>query len=75
LISSDNHLGYKEKDEIIGEDSFDAFNEVLELAVSMNVDFLLLGGDLFHEHSPSQNAYYKCSKIFNKHVFGNALAP
>lgn len=75
MISSDNHLGYKEKDEIIGEDSFDAFNEVLELAVSMNVDFLLLGGDLFHEHSPSQNAYYKCSKIFNKHVFGNALAP
>jgi double-strand break repair protein MRE11 len=46
-------MGYKEKDEIIGEDSFDAFNEVLELAVQTNVDFLLLGGDLFHEHSPS----------------------
>jgi double-strand break repair protein MRE11 len=34
---------------------------------------LLLGGDLFHEHTPSQNAYYKCSKIFNKHVFGDRV--
>ena len=59
---------------MIGEDSFETFNEMLELAVHEQVDFVLLGGDLFHEHTPSQNAYYKCSKIFNKHVFGDALA-
>jgi len=46
---------------------------VLEIATKENVDFLLLGGDLFHEHTPSQNAYYKCSKIFNKHVFGDRV--
>ena len=65
-------MGYKEKDDILGEDSFEAFNEVLEVAANQHVDFVLLGGDLFHEHTPSQSAYYKCSKIFNKHVFGDA---
>ena len=49
LITTDNHLGYKEKDSIIGEDSFNAFEECLQIANQQGVDFVLLGGDLFHD--------------------------
>ena len=70
IITSDNHLGYKEKDPEIGNDSFRVFDEVLETASNMNVDFVLLGGDLFHENRPSAETYLKASEIFNKHVFG-----
>ena len=44
--------------------------EALELSHGVNADFVLLGGDLFHEHRPSADTYFKASKIFNKHVFG-----
>lgn len=59
LVATDNHLGYAEKDAVRGEDSFTTFEEILELAVSENVDMILLGGDLFHDSVPSQNALYK----------------
>ena len=32
LITSDNHVGYAEKDEIRGGDSFTSFEEVLKIA-------------------------------------------
>ena len=47
-----------------------AFDECLELANTNEVDFVLLGGDLFHEARPSAHTYFEASKIFNKHVFG-----
>ena len=53
LISSDNHIGYQEKDKYYGEDSFNAFEEVLELANKQKTDFVLLGGDLFHDLRPT----------------------
>jgi double-strand break repair protein MRE11 len=53
LVSTDNHLGYKENHHILGDDSFDAFEEILQAAKRNSVDFLLLGGDLFHEITPS----------------------
>ena len=31
LITTDNHLGYKEKDNIVANDSFLAFNESLKM--------------------------------------------
>lgn len=31
MITTDNHLGYKEEDKITGNDSFYAFNEALQL--------------------------------------------
>jgi len=64
-------MGYKEKDKETYDDSFHAFDESLKYANDREVDFVLLGGDLFHEHRPSANAYFKCSNIFNEHVFGN----
>lgn len=59
MVATDNHLGYAEKDAVRGEDSFTAFEEILEMAVSEDVDMILLGGDLFHDAVPSQNAMYK----------------
>ena len=53
LVASDNHVGYKETDSIRGEDSFEAFEEVFKIAQEEKVDFILLGGDLFHETNPS----------------------
>ncbi len=49
LISSDNHLGFKENDFIRGEDSFIAFDEVMRISKREKVDFVILGGDLFHQ--------------------------
>ncbi|CAI2360966.1 unnamed protein product [Moneuplotes crassus] len=69
-ISTDNHCGYKEEDPIIGDDSFLAFEEVLETAVQENSDFLLLGGDLFHEKKPSRKTVVRVTELLNKHVFG-----
>jgi len=35
------------------DDSFTTFEEVLQMAVEHEADFLLLGGDLFHDNKPS----------------------
>lgn len=49
MISTDNHLGYAEKDPIRGNDSFAAFEEVLVLAKYHNVsDFYSLSSGLVH---------------------------
>lgn len=63
MVATDNHLGYGEKDAVRGEDSFTAFEEILEMAVAEDVDMILLGGDLFHDAVPSQNSIYKCVEI------------
>lgn len=42
-----------------GDDSFIAFEEVLQHAVQNGVDFILLGGDLFHDARPSSNCINK----------------
>ncbi|KAI0561087.1 DNA double-strand break repair protein Mre11 [Gracilaria domingensis] len=66
LISTDNHLGYLEKDPIRGDDSFRAFEEVLELANANDVDMVLLGGDLFHDNKPSRSTIVKTMKILRR---------
>lgn len=70
-ISTDNHMGYKESDPIIGEDSFLAFEEVLQTAQKNESDFLLLGGDLFHEKKPSRDSINKVTKLLNTYVYGD----
>ena len=71
MVSTDNHLGFKENHQIRKNDSFEAFEEVLKKAKDLNVDFLLLGGDLFHELNPSQESLYKCLKIMKEKIFGD----
>ena len=36
------------------DDSFVSFEEVMQKAVEMDVDMVLLGGDLFHDNKPSR---------------------
>ena len=67
LISSDNHLGAWEKDEIRKQDSFAAFDEVFQLATSHGADIVLLGGDLFHDNRPSRATVVKAMSTLSKH--------
>lgn len=55
FIATDTHLGHKEKDPVRGNDSFVVFEEILRLALSLNADFVLHGGDLFDLHKPSRS--------------------
>lgn len=71
LISTDNHLGYNEPSYDLGEDSFRTFEEVLHLAVSNNVDMLLLAGDLFHENKPSRKTLYKTMRLLRTYCFSS----
>ncbi|XP_051858463.1 double-strand break repair protein MRE11 [Drosophila albomicans] len=71
MVATDNHLGYCEKDAVRGEDSFIAFEEILQMAVDEDVDMILLGGDLFHDAVPSQNAFHKCIELLRRYTFGD----
>jgi metallophosphoesterase superfamily enzyme len=70
LIFTDNHVGFKEKHHIRGEDSFDTLEEILSIGERENVDFALQSGDLFHDLYPSHDCICKTLRIFEKHVFG-----
>lgn len=71
LISTDNHLGFLEKDPLRGNDSFRAFEEVLALAKSNHVDMVLLGGDLFHDNKPSRRTLVRTMNILRKFCLGD----
>ncbi|XP_068243808.1 double-strand break repair protein MRE11 isoform X2 [Palaemon carinicauda] len=71
LIATDNHLGYAERDTERGDDSFETFEEILELAVEKEVDMILLGGDLFHENKPSRQCLVRCMDLLRKYTFGD----
>lgn len=71
LIASDNHLGYAERDAVRGEDSFNSFREVMELAKAEEVDMVLLAGDLFHENKPSRKSMYQAMRSLRLNCLGN----
>lgn len=71
LISTDNHLGYLEKDTIRGEDSFRAFEEVLKIAKEEQVDAIILGGDLFHENKPSRKCIHRTMELLRHYCMGD----
>lgn len=71
LVTTDNHLGYCEKDSVRGDDSFVAFEECLEEALKNDVDFILLGGDLFHDANPSANSMHRCMKLLRRYTLGD----
>lgn len=70
LVTTDNHLGYMEKDADRGEDSYKAFEEALRIAEQEQVDFILLGGDLFHENKPSRDCLARCQRLLRQYCFG-----
>ncbi|KAF7995172.1 hypothetical protein HCN44_004644 [Aphidius gifuensis] len=72
LIATDCHLGYEIKTKRAQDnDSFITFEEILELAVKHDVDFVLLGGDLFHDAKPSQKVILECVRLLKKYCLGN----
>ncbi|GAB4849557.1 meiotic recombination [Ancistrocladus abbreviatus] len=71
LVATDCHLGYMEKDEIRRHDSFEAFEEICSIAEQKQVDFILLGGDLFHENKPSRTTLVKTIEILRRHCLND----
>mmetsp|Transcript_3509 Transcript_3509/g.10114 ORF Transcript_3509/g.10114 Transcript_3509/m.10114 type:complete len:106 (+) Transcript_3509:209-526(+) len=71
MISTDNHLGVYENDPVRKNDSFEAFEEVLQKAVETNSDMVLLGGDLFHENKPSRSTIVNTMRILKKYCLND----
>lgn len=70
LLSTDNHLGYAERDNIRGMDSFAAFEEVLYTAKRFRCDMVLIAGDLFHDNRPSRRTLHKTMEILRRYCMG-----
>ncbi len=70
-----------EKDPVRGNDTFTTFEEILQIAKDeevrlfilskLKVDFILLGGDLFHLNKPSRSTLYKTIELLRKYCFGD----
>ncbi|KAL4960849.1 MRX complex nuclease subunit [Aspergillus stella-maris] len=71
LVSTDNHVGYNERDPIRGDDSWKSFHEVLCLAKERDVDMVLLAGDLFHENKPSRKSMYQVMRSIRMNCLGD----
>ncbi|XP_042342608.1 double-strand break repair protein MRE11 [Plectropomus leopardus] len=71
LIATDIHLGYLEKDAIRGNDSYNTMDEILKCAKTNQVDFILLGGDLFHENKPSRRCLHNCITTLRRYCMGD----
>ncbi|XP_075775480.1 double-strand break repair protein MRE11 isoform X2 [Pelodiscus sinensis] len=71
LVATDIHLGYLEKDPVRGNDTFVTFDEILRHAQQKEVDFILLGGDLFHENKPSRKTLHTCIELLRKYCMGD----
>lgn len=71
LITSDNHLGYKEASPELCEDSYRTFEEILRTASSERVDLILQGGDLFHDNRPSRNCLNRAVGLLKRYCIGS----
>eukprot|EP00741_Cyanophora_paradoxa_P025190 tig00000350_g24315.t1 len=71
LVATDNHVGFLERHPVRGDDSFNTFEEIMRTAREMEVDFVLLGGDLFHDNKPSRKTLHRTMEIFRKYCFGD----
>ncbi|KAK3303955.1 Mre11 DNA-binding presumed domain-containing protein [Chaetomium strumarium] len=70
LVSTDNHVGFEERDPIRKDDSWRTFDEIMQLARKQDVDMVLLGGDLFHDNKPSRKAMYQVMRSLRKNCLG-----
>ncbi|KAH1442680.1 Double-strand break repair protein mus-23 [Aspergillus fumigatus] len=71
LVSTDNHVGYNERDPTRGDDSWKSFHEVMCLAKERDVDMVLLAGDLFHENKPSRKSMYQVMRSIRMNCLGD----
>lgn len=81
LVLTDNHMGYNNLDTISGkvsqipsnlifQDSFEAVEEILQRAKDEKVDFVIQGGDLFHDANPSLEVLNKGMEVFTNTIYG-----
>jgi hypothetical protein len=70
-ITTAYRQGVWERDEERKHDSFNSFEEVLQLAHAHNVDMLLLGGDLFHDNKPSRTTIIRTIQLLNTYCLGD----
>jgi double-strand break repair protein MRE11 len=71
LFASDIHLGYAHKDATRGKDSLQTFEEILSIARERRVDFVLLGGDLFHQSNPPKQIMDGCIRLLRSYCLGD----
>lgn len=71
LITTDNHVGYKENDPVVGDDSWKSFDEVMRIAAENDVDMVLQSGDLFHVNHPSKQSLYQVLRILRARCLGD----
>ncbi|VDN03974.1 unnamed protein product [Thelazia callipaeda] len=71
LVASDLHIGFAEK--ILGRDmdSVRTFEEVLQIACKEQVDFILLGGDLYHENNPSREMQHRVTRLLRRYCWND----
>ncbi|KAI6200442.1 Double-strand break repair protein MRE11A [Aphelenchoides besseyi] len=69
LIATDNHCGYGEVKKTLYDDAFVTLEEVFQHAKQQDVDFMLLGGDLFHDNNPTRETQLRVMRIFRQYVF------
>ncbi|KAI1281838.1 double-strand break repair protein mus-23 [Xylaria sp. FL0933] len=70
LVSTDNHVGYEERDPVRKDDSWKTFDEIMNLARTEDVDMILLAGDLFHDNKPSRLSMYHVMRSLRKNCLG-----
>lgn len=65
-ITTDNHLGVKERDPIRRDDSFRTFEESLRMGMICGADVVLQAGDLFDIQRPSQFCILRTMQIIKR---------
>lgn len=71
LLTTDNHIGYKENDPIRCDDSWKTFNEIIVNAKDKDVDMIIHGGDLFDTNKPSKTSMFRVMEVLRSHCFGD----
>uniref|UniRef100_A0A2K5N9E0 Uncharacterized protein n=1 Tax=Cercocebus atys TaxID=9531 RepID=A0A2K5N9E0_CERAT len=66
LVAIHIDLGFMQKDAVRRNDTCVTLDEILKLAQENEMDFILLGGDLFHENKPSKKTLHTCLKLLRK---------
>ncbi|MFH4975789.1 hypothetical protein AB6A40_002498 [Gnathostoma spinigerum] len=71
LVATDMHVGYGEKILNRDMDSVNTLEEVLRIGVDRNVDFVLFGGDLYHENYPSREMQYRVIRLLRHYCYSD----
>jgi len=67
VVASDLHLGYECHDALQFEEPFEAFEEVLRMAVQHRADLVVLTGNIFHSPNPSRRILNRCIELLSRY--------